>query len=222
MVQLPDGMPLRMQWLPKDERGYPVPWFIAWTGEDGTPTMAGMGKPDFRVADMRKLEKAIKQWRCWSCGEPMGKHKVFVIGPMCAINRVIAEPPHHRDCAQWSVQACPFLSKPRMRRLGNDDLPDGCVAPAGVGLARNPGAICLWETDRYQIERHGNGVLFRLGDPTHVEWWAEGRKATRDEVLHSIDTGLPILEKLAKAEGRAAVEQLYDQRDRALLLLPAA
>jgi hypothetical protein len=34
----------------------------------------------------------------------------FVVGPMCGINRNSAEPPSHKECAQWSARNCPFLS----------------------------------------------------------------------------------------------------------------
>ena len=38
----------------------------------------------------------------------MGVHKAFVIGPMCAVNRVIApEPPSHRDCGTFSARVLP-------------------------------------------------------------------------------------------------------------------
>src|SRR5215467_11444831 len=104
MVQLPEPVPLRIQRLTRDARGFPVPWFVQFFNGD-QPCEYGYGTPDFRVADMRKLSKAIGQKRCWVCGEPMGNHRVFVIGPMCVINKVTSEPACHRECAEWSVQA---------------------------------------------------------------------------------------------------------------------
>ena len=38
-------MPSRIAALPVDERGYPVPWFVAWID----------GKPEFRCADPAKF-----------------------------------------------------------------------------------------------------------------------------------------------------------------------
>src|SRR5262245_54991717 len=104
-------LPSRIAGLPIDpERGYPVPWFVAWHD----------GKPEFRTADGRKFRQAIRDRLCWVCGQPLGRHLVFVIGPMCTVNRVTVEPPCHLDCAEFSVRACPFLSKPQMTRREND------------------------------------------------------------------------------------------------------
>jgi hypothetical protein len=192
-------LPTRMRQLPISSTGYPTPWFVA-TLADGTR--------DFRVVDHNKIVQAIKRRLCWCCGQPLGKHLAFVIGPMCAVNRVTAEPPAHRDCALYSVRACPFLSKPRMRR--NDvDLPEGATQPPGHAIARNPGAMVLWMTDNYRPFRPpGGGVLIELGEPIELQFYREGRKATRDEVMESIDSGMPILRDLAANEGASAIVQL--------------
>src|SRR5690242_16765548 len=82
-------------------RGYPVPWFVADVD----------GVPDFRIVDARKFKPALEQRLCWLCGKPLGAYLAFPIGPMCAVNRVNSEPPSHRECAQWALQACPFLTQ---------------------------------------------------------------------------------------------------------------
>ena len=51
-------MPLRMQRLARDARGFPVPWFVQWFNA-GEPCEYGYGTPDFRVADIRKLGQAV-------------------------------------------------------------------------------------------------------------------------------------------------------------------
>jgi hypothetical protein len=222
MVDLPDGMPLRIERLPRDHRGFPVPWFVQWF-RDGEPGLPGFGEPDFRVIDTRKFSIALKQWRCWICGEPMGRHKVFVIGPMCVVNKVTSEPPNHRDCAEYAARACPFLARPAMRR-NTKNLPEGGEV-AGFHIDRNPGAMCLYETMAYKAfrpQQGGDGILFRLDNPTRVDWYANGRTATRAEVLHSIETGFPILEEMARKDGPESVKELLDSRDRAMNLLPPA
>lgn len=224
MVALPDNMPLRIQRLTRDVRGFPVPWFVQFFDAQEQPCEYGYGTPDFRVADSRKLSKAISQRRCWVCGEPMGNHRVFVIGPMCVINKVTSEPACHRDCAEWSVQACPFLTKPRMRR-NEKDTPEQAQDPAGFHIDRNPGVSCLYETTYakpFRPQAGGQGVLFRLGDPVRVDWWAEGRRASRAEVEESIRTGFPFLERMAQLDGPESIAELYEMRDTAMKLLPEA
>ena len=58
----------------------------------------------------------MREKRCWVCGDPLGVHLTFPIGPMCALNRTISEPPSHHECASWSARNCPFLSRPHMVR----------------------------------------------------------------------------------------------------------
>jgi hypothetical protein len=192
-------MPDRIARLPRDPRGFPIPWFVH-VDEHGTA--------DFRVIHPHRMAQAYNRKRCWVCGEPLGKRMAFCIGPMCAITRTMPEPGAcHRTCAEWSAKACPFLSKPRMRR-NEKDLPVDGTKAAGIPLDRNPGVACVWISDSYSPFRTHNGVLFKVGDPTEVLWFCEGRAATREEVLHSIKTGLPILAKLAKDDGPKAVDEL--------------
>lgn len=205
-------VPARLRSRPLDHRGYPVPWFVAWID----------GKPDFRVIDSPKMPIAVKQNRCWICGEIMGVHKTFLIGPMCAINRTIAEPPSHWDCADFSARACPFLTLPQAARRDHN-LPAGAVEPAGVGLKRNPGVVLLWGTRTFRPFSDGRGgVLFQLGDPERLEWIAHGRTATREEILESINSGLPHLYSVADEEGPHARAALDDYVARGMALVPQA
>jgi hypothetical protein len=189
-------LPARMSKLPLDARGYPVPWFVAFID----------GKPDFRIIRENGLSLAHNNKRCWLCGGSMGVHKAFLIGPMCGINRTIAEPPSHRECAEYAVKACPFLTRPLAVR-NERDLGDHQM-PAGEMIKRNPGVTLLWVTKEYRPFRAGNGWLFRLGEPTHLSFWREGRAATRPEIDESITTGIPLLMEPAQAEGVAAVRAL--------------
>jgi hypothetical protein len=178
------------------------------------------GKPEFRALDESKLRIAIARRRCWLCGEALGKFVSFVIGPMCMINKVNAEPPSHHDCAQYAVQACPFLTQPRMRR-NDKDLP-GHDGMAGIPLLRNPGVAVIWTTLDYTPFRAGNGIMLQLGSPSCVEFWAEGRPASRREILDSIDSGLPALREGAGQEGPAALAELMVMYQTAIKRVPAA
>lgn len=205
------AMPMRMQRLPVSSKGYPVPWFVANVN----------GEWDFRVIAPGKIQAALAHNRCWLCGDVLGSYKCFVIGPMCCINRTSAEPPSHLECAQYAARACPFLTQPNMRR-NEKGLPEDAKNPAGIMIKRNPGVTALWVTKSYKLwkgAQHG-GVLFRLGDPTNVFWFAEGRIATRTEVDESIRTGLPTLENEAKKEGYKSQMMLAKYVDIAMKYLP--
>ena len=202
-------MPARIANLPRDERGYPVPWFVAWVD----------GKPVFPVADAAKMRMAVDENRCWVCGQKNDDMLAFVIGPMCGINRTSSEPPSHVNCAIFSAQACPFLTKPKMKRIDCSDI--GAVDPAGIMLERNPGVCAVWITKRYELFRATKGVLFEIGEPRLIHWFCEGRKATREEICESIRTGLPALQRLADEEGEEAKEHLLRAEMAFRKLIPA-
>lgn len=205
-LELPD----RLRHLPVNDQGYPVPYFVPYVD----------GKPEFRGFDGEKMRICVRHKRCWLCGEPLGKHMVFVIGPMCAVNRVSAEPPSHRSCAQFAVQACPFLTQPKMRR-NDKDMPEH-LEPAGLMLKRNPGVTMMWTTQRYTIFKDGRGgALFNVGEPESVEFFCEGRKANHAEIMESINSGLPILRGMAEKDGPDAVAELQQMYDRAMELVPS-
>jgi hypothetical protein len=204
-------MPAKIGRLRVSSRGFPVPWFVQWYGDE----------PDFRVIAPGKMGLAHNKRLCWICGEPLGRFLAFVIGPMCAINRVSSEPPSHRECAEYAAKACPFLSNPRMRRNENDLPEEGGVA--GIHIAHNPGVTLVYVAHDYRpIRDHAGGVLFELGMPVSAVFYCQGREATRAEVLAAIDKGLPFLREHAAAEGPEAVAELNHYIRRGMELVPAA
>lgn len=201
-------MPPAIERLPV-HRGFPVPWFVAWVD----------GVPEFRAADGRKMELAIRERRCWVCGDVLRRRATFVIGPMCVVNRTTAEPPSHMECGVYSALACPFLSCKQMERREND-MPAGSVDAAGFMIRRNPEVTILWETRHWSLFDDGRGgTLFRIGAPARVFSYCRGRRATQAEILRSIETGLPALEKLARQEGPEAVHELQRMTREANTLL---
>lgn len=215
-MKLPDDMPATIAALPTNPAGYPIPWFVDL--ESGPP-----GNPDFRVMDGRKLKKAVLARLCWVCGTKLTRNfHTFAVGPMCVINRVSAEPPSHIECVRWSARACPFLVNPHKVRREANMHPDA-IEGAGVMIKRNPGVTALvtvfgtrgWEP--YPVPP--NGVLFSFV-PSEVEWWAEGREATLDEVIASIDSGLPALREMATRDGEEAEAELASMVEEAKQWLP--
>jgi hypothetical protein len=207
-------MPDRMTSLRLDPRGYPIPWFVG-PGMDG--------KPDFRVVRPNGPAIAHTRQLCWICGKPRGKYFAFVIGPMCAVNRVSAEPPSHLSCAKFAATACPFLTRPMAKR-NERGLPEETRPTGGVMIERNPGVALVWMTDSYEVisTDQAGGVVFSIGPPVRTHWYAEGREATTEEVLASIRSGLPILQEMANEEGPEACAELAAMVAKAMLLVPAS
>lgn len=216
-------LPRNMLGLPISDKGFPVPYFVAWRKGD-KPCRDGDGEPDFRLfGTANGLPKTIYchlQQKCWLCGSKLGRYRSFTIGPMCCVNRVSAEPPSHLSCATYAAKACPFLAQPKMRR--NLKGTSNFIEAAGIPIDRNPGVALVWTTRHYGVFEDGKGkYLFNIGDPIDLAWWCEGRPATRAEIEESIETGLPILRKVAREqdgpEGEVELEQMIT---RARTLLP--
>lgn len=192
--------------LARDRHGRRVPWFV-YVDADGTP--------DFRVVRRNAKADAFTGNLCWICGTDRGREAAFILGPMCAINRTAPEPPSHRACAAYAARACPFLTTPSMRRRDTGLPEDTTFSP--FSLTRNPGAVAVWCTSSWHPFRAPDGViLYEVGPPLRVMWFAHGRIATHDEVRDSIDHGLPELQRAALIDGPDAVA-ILDQRHRQLL-----
>lgn len=202
-------LPRKMLGLHIDKRGFPVPFFVAVIN----------GEPDHRIVEPRAVKVCVEQRRCWICGGQLGTFRSFMVGPMCAINRISAEPPSHLECARYAATACPFLARPHAKRR-DAGLPETPLQkPAGMHLERNPGVALVWTTRTYKPFRaeHGRkGVLFDLGPPDSMEWFAEGRAATRAEIDESIATGLPTLIAVAEQDNDAEGVRIVNDRAREL------
>lgn len=204
-----EPLPDRLKKLPVDRRGYPVPWFVQWID----------GEPEFRAMDSRKWIQAVKERRCWVCGQLLGKYVSFVSGPMCGINRTSSEPPSHRECAEWSARNCPFLNMrmPKRREGGLPDENKGTVG--GLPILHNPGVALVWTTKAYRPFQVPNGVLIEMGEPESIGFFAQGRVATRQEIDDAVEKGFPKLQELADAEGPEAIEALGRMRQRFFALV---
>jgi hypothetical protein len=172
-------MPDRIAELAQDDKGRPVPFFVAWQD----------GKPDFRIVDPVKLYKCYYTHLCWICGQKLGTYLAFPIGPMCCVNRISAEPPSHLECAEYAAKVCPFLVQPKMvRREGG--LPENIHAPPGVFFKENPGVTAIWVTKGFKPLLHHGNLLAMLGEPTQVLWYARGEKASREDVIEAFKAGV--------------------------------
>jgi hypothetical protein len=217
MTRLREGLPPlpdRMKSLPLDARGYPVPWFVAFID----------GVADFRVIRENGIAHAYNKKLCWICGHVRGAIGAFVIGPMCAVNRVSAEPPAHLECAMYAAKACPFLTLPKAHRR-EAGIPADAKDPAGVMIARNPGVALVWTSRTWKPFKidstgaAGAGVLFDIGEPIEARWYAEGRRATRAEVMASLESGLPLLQREAAKEAGGSAALTHQLR-KALQVVP--
>jgi len=194
-------LPARMQKLEVDKRGYPVPWFVQWVKDE----------PKFNIVSPQKFRQAIRFGNCWICGERLGARKTFVLGPLNILNRITSEPASHYDCARFAAQSCPFLLLPKAQAR---EVPEGASLPPNL-IQRNPGVCALWTTKTFKVVAASEGKkLIRVSDPVAVDWYAEGKLATRTQVKESLDDGLrfvywPISEGPNRIEAIIQFEEAY-------------
>jgi hypothetical protein len=170
-------VPERMKHLPIDDRGYPIPEFVSNID----------GKRDFRVVSLQHLANCIGHGVCWICGQRLEDWKVFVVGPIPAIRGISNEPPSHAECAEFAARACPFLLLPKAQKRPIDN-PEVQKLPGAT--TDNPGVCCLYTVRGYVHRKKPKGIVFHTGQAARVDWYTQGRRATRSEVLAAINTSL--------------------------------
>jgi hypothetical protein len=103
MISIP--IPTRMADLPRDRRGYAIPWAV-FTDADG--------RAHFQINDDRKRVHCLTRDLCPICGRKLTRGRWFVGGPMSVFhpNGAFADPPMHFECMRYAVAACPYLAAP--------------------------------------------------------------------------------------------------------------
>lgn len=191
-------LPERVARLPVSEKGYPIPFFVAYPD----------GKPDFRVIDPKKVMRCIMEGRCWVCGETLGAYKAFVGGPLMLVNNFSGEPPSHRDCGEFSATACPHLVLPHASRR-EANMPEGAEFLDGH-LATRPPATLLYITKSYLVQRLENGYGYRMQPPTEVIWYKDGKLANNAEATQALKDAVNNL--------RAAIgEEAWEREQKAIM-----
>jgi hypothetical protein len=96
-------VPVEMQELAKDGRGYPVPNIVL---------VDKNGRPHFQVNDHVKVAECIDNRLCAICGKSLGDDIWFVGGPLSAFHPhgAYIDPPVHHNCGYYALQVCPWLA----------------------------------------------------------------------------------------------------------------
>lgn len=192
----PPKVPKRIDRLPKDRTGRPVPFVAPWD-EKGVEheqvirtkkyglllnctCVIGQGKPILGVLCPDRQRKAMIQNLCQICGEKIeGQRRIFVgdyRGEGAEADK-FQEPPMHEECARYSLLACPALQ----RKLDGvavhvADKVDHCEWRNN--MLGNPNAIGLFPVGAVTAEMYGvlNFYVATLIDPLVVparQWLQE-------------------------------------------------
>ena len=159
--------------LPKDQRGYPIPFFV-YRPEDGA-------EPDLRIADVRTQRLCHLKRLCWVCGRKLGETLAFIGGPKSVQQHVFVDYAMHLECAEFSMRTCPFLLG-QSKRYAKAQRPSQAHAPAGMILER-PEIMAIYLTRKYRTVEVGQDVLFRPGKAVAVKWFRDGQRIERPGAL---------------------------------------
>lgn len=119
-----------------DDRGYPVPFFVPW--KDGIP--------QFLYMDQKKQELSMERNLCHICGKKLNKDYAYVItGPVGLMNRVVSDPPMHRECAEFSLAVCPHMLYHRAERKTDE-------APASIHVKEKPTHLFLIRCSKWKAK----------------------------------------------------------------------
>lgn len=174
-------MPERIARLPRDKRGFPIPWNV----------LQDNGVPFFTVNDSEKHNLALRSRLCPICGDCLGRWKWFAGGPLSAFHEAggYFDLPGHADCMRYALSTCPYLALPQY--LGRIDVPNKSKLPKDISVLLDPTQIperpdvfVAVASDHYELERGAvQPVLRPLRPYMDYECWRHGKVVEIEDVL---------------------------------------
>ncbi len=181
-------LPIWMEKLPKDRRGYPIPYTVMRDKD---------GRPHFTVNEEHKRQHVIKKGLCPICGRKLLKRRALVGGPKSAFDPAGAyiDPPMHVECARYALQVCPWLAAPSYtkridaktidpKKVDNDVV----LADPSMDPSRPELFVMVIHTKAINIKGHLFGTPFvQFIQPcwpyVDVEYWQHGERMPDEEGL---------------------------------------
>lgn len=147
-------IPTELAHLKRDKRGYPIPFFVSTKN----------GEPQFQLLSGEKQRLCVDNKLCPICGKKLYKEGAyFICGPIGLHNRVSTDPPMHRVCAEFSLQACPHLYFEKAQRREVKGMEDG--PPNKEHMAPKSQELFLAKASKFWFEKAEVGppvIVFAL------------------------------------------------------------
>jgi hypothetical protein len=178
-------MPPRIAALPRDSRGYPIPWNVM--RDDA-------GDPIFTVNDSVKHVQALTGSLCPICGQPHDGTIWFIGGPRSAFdpNGFFLDAPAHEDCLEYALQTCPYLGAPLYVSPGNLIERNKSKVPAGTALVdhtqdpNRPEMFVMVESRGTLIYPRDSGLWLRPNGRLRTRFWRNGQQLAEIEGLRIV------------------------------------
>lgn len=183
------SIPHRMALLPRDRRGYPIPWIVQ---RDLT------GRAFFTMNDAERVVVSGKRKVCGICGQKLGRDIWLVGGPGSALHKhgAYLDPPMHKACAVYALKVCPYLASRYTGRIDQALLKHGKWPPhmrvivEEAMLPQQPPFMVLARTDKVSFtSTEPGGVRFIPKRPwLDVEFWVLGQRITEPDARERLIT----------------------------------
>lgn len=134
-------MPDTVRNLPRDRRGYPIPYIAVQNTAEGDP--------DFRTIDEEHWNDCVIDRLCEVCGTKLGYWIVFIGGEHSCTNRRFMDPAMHRECAEYARRVCPYLATPQYA-YSRKAPPEGYI-PLPFISAERPLRMFMYVTRTYDV-----------------------------------------------------------------------
>jgi hypothetical protein len=170
-------IPARMAHLPKDPRGYPIPFIVALTSD---------GAAHFTIYDEIKVQHALSKRLCGICGKLMHKRKMWMVGgpgSAFAERGAYIDGPVHYECGQYALAVCPYLAMPNYaRRIDDRKVTDAqrremAILADPTMIPEQPDVFVFAATSGISIATHRYGRMLIPNRPwLEIEYWKIGQQ----------------------------------------------
>jgi hypothetical protein len=180
-------IPPKMQSLPKDQRGYPVPYTVLRV-PTGFPAPADTDYKFAVNAGERNMDCALHKL-CTICGGGLQDDTWLIGGPLSAFHPdgIFADLPVHRECGLYALKVCPYLAIPNYINLKNLNKLQKELGPKMIldrlteQNTRLP-FMCFVKVDKYDV--HPLSLLVKPKKPyLEAEYWNGGEIITTEEAI---------------------------------------
>lgn len=177
-------IPERMQTLPKDARGYPIPFNVF---------RDDVGAPHFAINDHAKAMECITRRLCPICGGPHTRTAWMAGGPLSAFHPhgSYFDQPMHEECVKYAIVVCPYLAMPKYAKridtktLNPEHVSEHRVFADLTQMPDRPDPFVLVETQGVEVQaskQHRATVHLRPVRPyLSVEFWSKGARISYAE-----------------------------------------
>jgi hypothetical protein len=176
-------LPEKMKGLPKDPRGYPIPF---------TVLRDISGKPHFQIQDDRLAQYVIIKQKCSICGHDLGTDMWMAGSPLAAFHPDggFIDSPVHYECGAYALQVCPFLAVPGFiskldaEKLQRESL-KGVTITNPSSTLQQPPFFVLAHTQSFSVTIAAQGIRYIIPHRPFLkeEYWRHGERISKDECM---------------------------------------